>query len=496
MKYIKLFENFINENVNGILPQQYDKITYKQAEAYLERLHNNNEINAIIFRGMSYNIGKHAEYMLFDPTKFKNDRVSSETHSKRDVNYNLLNLIMSNDSRFNKFENRSKSLICSTDWTIAEEYEHVYIVIPLNLNFTFSYIPYDDIYRICHPVITYDELLKPLILKYDININGTSYTDTMQAITEFDKKCLDNIFNDEFNLTIKDILNKYIPRNKIELTKIEKTLNYIKNNNINLSEYINYIYNIDKFLSDIKNINYKDISTIKNSDKKSEIWTTKCCLLISSYSDLAKHYFSHFDIDDSEKVPNFTDNSKEDFETKTMDSALYPIKKINDLFLGKTTFQNKVITKDMIDVIFNNRTDFEIFNILLVICTYIIQKQFISYADSGKAIVTHLSEDDCKNVLDIIPLKYFLGISKKIPNTCIIDDKMFDDPEIVDYNNNKSNIYNIIDILINNNDDEESEDLDRNNLNRIKTLFDRILEKIPTDEYDDITNKLQDKLEN
>ncbi len=91
-----------------------------------------------LYRGIKkHGIKREDDFLIIEPSKFK--RVSVDTD-------NFYNLIIDNDSKWEDFPKRSKSIIGTTDMKRAENYGTVYRIIPLFKNSEIAIAPGDDIW--------------------------------------------------------------------------------------------------------------------------------------------------------------------------------------------------------------------------------------------------------------------------------------------------------------------------------------------------------------
>ena len=101
-------EGFASELHNG---KYSDILNYYKTKTY--------HSNGLIYRGVETS----GTYNIIDPKK--STRVSSNT-------FNYYNQIMSNDPSWSKFPNRSRSIICTTNYKKSQFFGESYVVFPVN----------------------------------------------------------------------------------------------------------------------------------------------------------------------------------------------------------------------------------------------------------------------------------------------------------------------------------------------------------------------------
>jgi hypothetical protein len=151
---IKYFNQFLFESVSNYcenITEEVAKNILNEAIDYFGGFDN----IPLLYRG----IRSSSDYMIQD---MKNaDRVSFSSVNQKSIN--ILNLYLSYDEKFEKFNRRNKSVIFTNNKNEAQNYGNAYIVLPLNRESKISYIKTNDLYSITDTTATIEEKIESII---------------------------------------------------------------------------------------------------------------------------------------------------------------------------------------------------------------------------------------------------------------------------------------------------------------------------------------------
>jgi hypothetical protein len=175
-----------------------------------------------------------------------------------------MHMVLNNDSRWIDFPKRSKSLICTTNYSDATSYGMVYRVIPLIKNEFFGICPKSDIFDVN---LTSLSKIINMIDAYE----GSTLRDINRSICNHV-----NIKNkDDYN-TMKIKINNYYKRYWLHDEDVNIKLKKLV---VEYGSFFNLIVaQIDPYMNGFNLLNYNELTKISGSK---EVWTDAKCLLIN-----------------------------------------------------------------------------------------------------------------------------------------------------------------------------------------------------------------------
>lgn len=206
-----------------------------------------------IFRG----VGGYGDYVYIDPSKSKQPRVSANTA-------NYYTLIIDNSPKWKKYPKRSKSLICSTDESYANDFGNTYRVYPINGS-NIGVCPHRDIWEAGH----YKEYNFADIAGY---INETIRTDAIKKDdADEDWETMNRVFKlvDKKKDKILEFMEKYYE-------SYNSTMKFFRDyldSGYTFMEYIEWIL-------DPKLCGFQLVKTGMSIPGKREVWTDAPCVLV------------------------------------------------------------------------------------------------------------------------------------------------------------------------------------------------------------------------
>jgi len=202
-----------------------------------------------VYRGVGdASVGKN-DFIFIKPTG--SDRVSANTH-------NLYTLVIDGSSAWAKYPKRSKSIICTTDSSNADNYGRPFIVLPKN-GYTFGVCPAEDMWASFDMILgmrlddfnsEVSDLISEMGMNYDIYDRLKTPNDLKSLMKEMDK-----VF-DESGIS-------------------ENIFDW-------LSEYNGSFLKLFEMLLDPEQNGFKTSKDISNLPGDSEVWTDSDSYLVSA----------------------------------------------------------------------------------------------------------------------------------------------------------------------------------------------------------------------
>jgi len=240
------FLNFLNEHTNN---DTYDikhrgvDVDEKSAFKIFEKNCNINSLKYNIHRGMHYE----GDFYMIDPTKSL--RISRNTS-------NFYTLLIDNLPSWSKYPKRSKSIICTTEYRLSQDYGHSYTVLPFK-DAKIGICPAGDLWDVDNGTV--------------LNINDFINDTFWEADIKFDEK----------RENFEDLYNKLMEAEGVLSKEIIAT-SFFKTMNMKFNEGNSIIDNIKDVLEPNKlGFEYSTGNTYRDTHDSNEVWIEGRSLLIS-----------------------------------------------------------------------------------------------------------------------------------------------------------------------------------------------------------------------